>query len=278
MRVDNPKSLVRTRVSDGLPLLGMMVSCGDPAVTDMLGASGYDFVIIDNEHGPLGLEATQHHVRAAEAFSMIPMIRVGENSPNLIGKFLDVGCQGVIVPHVDTSADAERAVAATRFAPRGVRGMCPASHAAGYRGGDTSPFTRNAERETLVGVIIESPKGVEAAEEIAAVDGVDIVLFGPGDLSHELGVVAEGWRSPLVTAAWERVVAATKDAGKLLMAMTLAGDTTADIVASAEALYAEGADLVALYVDLLLFQRLIQDLAQAKRTQRVATSVTSASR
>src|SRR5262249_20848313 len=150
-----------------------------------------------------------------------------------------------VVPHVDTAADAQEAVAATRFAPRGVRGMCPSSHAAGYRGGDTRPFTRNAETETVVAVIVESPLGVENVAGMAAVDGIEAVFFGPGDLSHELGVVAEGWASPLIQDAWARVAAATKAAGKWLMAITLAGESNEDTVRSARDLFDQGADLVA---------------------------------
>lgn len=238
----------------------MIVSSSDPAITDILGGAGYDFIIIDNEHGPMGPEAAQHHVRAAEAFGMIPMVRVGENSPNLIGKFLDVGCQGIIVPHVDTAEEARKAVAATRYAPGGVRGMCPASHAAGYRGGDTSPFVRNAEEETIVAVIVESQRGVDNLEEIAAVDGIDIVFFGPGDLSYELGVVAQGWSSPLITTAWKRLLAATKAADKLVMAITLAEGTQESI----RALWKEGADLVVVYMDLLLIQKFLAGFAEAK--------------
>jgi 2-keto-3-deoxy-L-rhamnonate aldolase RhmA len=259
-----PKTVLREQISQAGRPLGTFVSASDPAITDILGGAGYDFIIIDNEHGPLGVDAAQHHVRAAEASGIIPMVRVGQNEPNIIGKFLDVGCQGIIVPHVNTVDDAERVVAATRFSPAGVRGMCPASHAAGYRGGDTTTFTRNAEEETLVGVIIESALGVANVEQIAAVEGLDIIFFGPGDLSHELGVVAEGWESVEIQEAWNKVKLATKTAGKWLMAITLAGRSNEDIVVSARRLFDQGADLVTLYVELLLFQGMMEDLVRAK--------------
>jgi 2-keto-3-deoxy-L-rhamnonate aldolase RhmA len=253
VRVANPKTLLRERVASNSKPLGMMVSSSDPAITDILGGAGYDFIIIDNEHGPMGPETAQHHVRAAEAFGMIPMVRVGENSANLIGKFLDVGCQGIIVPHVDTAEDARQAVAATRFAPAGVRGMCPASHAAGYRGGDTTPFVHNAETETILAVIVESQRGLDNIEAIAAVDGIDIIFFGPGDLSHELGVVAQGWTSPLITNAWKRILTAARQAGTLCAGATLHDGDEKNI----QRLWGDGADLVVVYIDLLLAQQSI---------------------
>jgi 2-keto-3-deoxy-L-rhamnonate aldolase RhmA len=251
MRAAEPKTALKSKIESGLRPRGMFVSCSDAAVTDIISDAGFDFVIVDVEHGPIGLDDAQHHVRAAEAGGTIPIIRVGEHSPNMIGRFLDLGFQGVILPHVQTAEDAIAFVLATKFAPEGIRGMCPANHAGRYRGRDASAFARREARELLVGVIVESPAGVDNVEEIAAVEGLDIVFFGPGDFSHEVGA-RDGWSNPIVRAAWDRVARATKREGKLLMTVLLSG---AD---DAEQRFDEGADLVIVDVDLLLLQRAIE--------------------
>jgi 2-keto-3-deoxy-L-rhamnonate aldolase RhmA len=267
VRISDPKSTLFNGARSRQRFLGMMVSSTDPAIVDILGEHGLDFVMVDAEHGPIDVNTAQHHVRAAEASGMIPFIRVGENSPNLIGRFLDVGFQGVILPHVDTADEAQQLVRATQFAPTGVRGMCPANHAARYSGKDTVAFTEHAEREIITGVIIESPLGVANCAEIAAIDGIDLVFFGPGDLSHELGLrTSEGWENTLLRDAWGTVRDATKDAGKLLLSVTLA-DGTAD---RAGWLFDEGADLVLLEVDLLLFERMVERLVSEGRQESVA--------
>jgi 4-hydroxy-2-oxoheptanedioate aldolase len=258
MRVAAPKSTLKERIDEGIRPLGMFISCSDAAVTDIVGDSGFDFVVVDVEHGPISLEIAQHHVRAAEACSVVPMIRVGDNSPNTIGRFLDLGFQGIILPHVKTAEQARTFVLATKFAPDGIRGMCPANHAGRYRGRDASAFARANGGELLVGVIIESPSGVENVEEIAAVSDLDFIFFGPGDFSHEVGAT-DGWESPIVRSAWERVVRAAKSSEKLVMTCLLSGTD------NALHRFDEGADLVIVDVDLLLFQRAVEATAGMMR-------------
>lgn len=258
MRMAAPKSTLKARIDGGIRPLGMFVSSSDAAVTDILGDSGFDFVVVDVEHGPLSLETAQHHVRAAEACSVLPMIRVGENSPNMIGRFLDLGFQGIMLPHVKTAEQARAFVLATKFAPDGIRGMCPANHAGRYRGRDASSFARANGEELLVGIIVESPSGVENVEDIAAVPDLDFIFFGPGDFSHEVGAT-DGWENQVVRSAWERVVSAAKSEGKLVMTCLLSG---AD---NAMHRFDEGADLVIVDVDLLLFQRAVEATAGLMR-------------
>lgn len=264
MRVQQPKSNLRARIDRHERLIGTFVSSTDPAMTDIVGAAGFDFVVVDHEHGPIGHDTAQHHARSAELAGMVPFVRVGETNANLVGKFLDLGFQGVLAPHVDTAEQARKLVAATRFAPRGTRGVCPASHAAGYSGAEILSFSQDAERETIVAVIIESIKGVENVAEIAAVEGLDAIFFGPGDLAYDLEVFDQGLASPVLQEAWQTVATATREASKWLMALAIAGQTDEDTVQSADGLFAEGVDLVVLHVDLLLVRRMMERLARAK--------------
>ena len=201
----------RTRISElireGTRPRGIFISSTDPACTDIAGSAGFDFAVFDNEHAPLDVSAIAHHVRAAEARGIIPMVRILENSRFLIQKFLDLGCEGILVPHVDTAEDAARAVAATRFAPHGVRGMCPASHAGRWSARHWADFAPWSEGNAMIIPIIESRAAVENIEEILAVEGIDMVNFGPGDLSTDMQVALDG---PEIREARARVLHAAR--------------------------------------------------------------------
>lgn len=267
MRIENPKSTLLSWIQDGKRPIGLHVASTDPSVTDIAGLTGFDYVIIELEHGPMNLHDVANHARTAESAGIIPLVRLGENNANYIAKVLDVGCQGIIMPHVETAEEAQQLVSAVRFAPDGVRGQCPASHAAKFRGGTyTKIYTQHSQKETIVGVIIESPTGVDNAKEILAVDGIDFVLFGPGDLSFELGVSDELWDSPLIQDAWITVQNATSDAGKLLMGFSYLGDTNEGTAESALEQFSNGADFVTMNMDLLLLRNLLADIVSATKS------------
>lgn len=198
---------------------GIFVSSIDPAVTGILGSAGFDYVVIDGEHGRNDRAYVENHVRAAGASGVVPFVRVLENSPALIQSMLDVGAHGIVVPHVDTAQDARQAVEASRYAPRGRRGMCPACNSGGYTLDGWIERTRNADENIMIIPILESRKSIENVEHIMAVDGVDVVLFGPGDLSADMGLDLTR-DIALLMDAWRRVVAAAKAAGKYILAPT----------------------------------------------------------
>ena len=198
---------------------GIFVSSIDPAVTGILGSAGFDYVVIDGEHGRNDRAYVENHVRAASASGIVPFVRVLENSPALIQSMLDVGAHGVVVPHVDTAQDARQAVEAARYAPRGRRGMCPACNSGGYTLDGWIERTRNADANIMIIPILESRKSIENVEEIMTVDGIDVVLFGPGDLSADMGLDLTT-DIALLMDAWRRVVAAAKAAGKYILAPT----------------------------------------------------------
>ena len=255
---DAKSRLITERSSGGMPL-GLIVGSPDPAMTETLAVAGFDFVILDNEHAPMGPETALNHVRAAEASGIIPLVRVGETSQALVQKFLDIGCQGIVFPRVETAEQASRAASFLRFAPRGLRGMCPSCHGAWYGAHDWDHYSRTSEKETLCIVLIETDAGVSNVAEIAAVDDVDVLFFGPGDLSQEYGD-GTGWHSPCLQEAWRKVRAAGQTSGKLLMT---APHPIVDATA-VQGLFDDGADMIVYSADWVLIRQTLQQIAALK--------------
>ncbi len=246
--IRTPGGLVdRARV--GKRPFGTIVALADPASTVIFGRAGFDFVILDCEHGPLSVMDVGNHVRAAEACGTIPLVRVRDNSASGIGAMLDAGAHGVVVPHVDDAAAARAAVAATRYAPVGVRGKCPGCYGADYSPADWKAHWPRANAEAIAIPIIESVRAVQNIEEIVAVDGVDIVLFGPGDLGQEMGLTD----GDALIAAWVRVRDAAHAAGKLAIGSRGRGF--------------EGSDLILASMDVLLLRRVANEIARDCRNE-----------
>jgi 2-keto-3-deoxy-L-rhamnonate aldolase RhmA len=173
--------------AQGIAPLGMFVNSTDPATTAIAAAAGYDFVVIDREHGPADLSHASSHILAARAGGTIPLIRILEDSPRLIQQALDLGAAGVIVPKVATAQQAARAVCASRYQPGG-RGMCPGVAATTWSYNSWDDYSDQSNRSVVVIPLIETRAGIANARQIAEVDGIDYLLFGLGDLTQELGL------------------------------------------------------------------------------------------
>jgi 4-hydroxy-2-oxoheptanedioate aldolase len=207
------RNRTREKLLRGEAACGCFVRHTDPGLTELLALHGLDFIVFDGEHGTLSPQLCENLVRAAEVHGVTPVVRVEENRAASIMRYLDTGALGCHVPGVESREDAIRAVRAVKFRPQGDRGLS-ASRAArfGVRN-DYSAYVAEANRETLVVAHIESAAGVEAVEEIAAVEGLDVLLFGSLDLSQDLGCPGEV-DNPRVEAAGERILAAAESAGK----------------------------------------------------------------
>ncbi len=185
---------------------GTFSKCSDPAMIECIGLAGFDFVIIDLEHGPNSFETAQNLVRAAVIHNLTPVIRVGENSESMISKALDIGARGVQVPQVNSRPDALKVVDAAKFSPEGNRGVCRFVRAAGYSSIGKGEYFEQSNKQNLVIVHIEGKTGIENFEEIIEVDGIDIIFLGPYDLSQSLGVPGQ-INHPKVIEAMKRVIA-----------------------------------------------------------------------
>lgn len=160
----------------------------DPAIVEIAALSGFDFVIIDMEHGPYSIESAQNMIRAAEARGITPVVRVTENSETLILRTLDIGAKCIQVPQICSKKDAEKLVKATSFYPKGERGMCRYVRAADYTAIDGATHFGTANDQIMTIIHIEGMEGINNLEEIISVDGIDVIFLGPYDLSQSCGV------------------------------------------------------------------------------------------
>jgi 2-keto-3-deoxy-L-rhamnonate aldolase RhmA len=174
-------------------------------------ASGFDWLFIDMEHSALNLETVQTLCLAGLAAGLPPLVRVPDVTH--AARVLDVGAAGIIVPHVETAAEAQAAVERCLFAPAGHRSLSGPLHQLGLADLPLPELMRRANEETVVVVMVESPLGVRNADEIAAVPGVDVILIGSNDLAAEMGI-AGALDDPRIEAAYRAVIAACGRHGK----------------------------------------------------------------
>jgi len=206
----------RAKIVRGEVVTGPFMKSTDPAFVEIAGYAGFDFVILDREHGPGTISEMQNLLRAAQVAGVLPIIRVPDSREISIDKALDVGAMGIQVPSVESAAQAREIVRAAKYAPAGSRGVCRFVRASNYSSIERSAYFRQANR-TLVIVQVEGLKGIENLRDILAVEGVDIVFIGPYDLSQSMGVagqidhpsVQEKMREVIAAAAQRKVVVGT---------------------------------------------------------------------
>ncbi|MGI6315861.1 MAG: HpcH/HpaI aldolase family protein [Christensenellales bacterium] len=204
----------KEKLSTGQPVTGPFMKTGDPAFVEAAGWAGFDFCILDTEHGPVSIETMQNNVRAAEVSGMLPIIRVADAEENTIGKALDIGAMGVQVPQVSDTKTAKAVVAAAKFHPAGSRGMCRFVRAAQYSTLDRYDYFREAN-EILVILQLEGQEAIDNLHSILAVEGVDILFIGPYDLSQSLGLPGQ-IDHPKVIEKMNEIVSAARAAGKVV--------------------------------------------------------------
>jgi 2-dehydro-3-deoxyglucarate aldolase len=199
-------------LSAGKVAVGGWVTIAHPSVAEIMAAVGFDWLLIDCEHGPASVETAQVLLQAMSGSEAVPFIRVADNDPALIKRALDIGAMGIVVPLVNDRAGAERAVKAAKYPPQGFRGIGMA-RAQGY-GLDFEDYFARANREIMVIVQIEHADAVANIEDIAAVPGIDMFFIGPVDLSGSYGQPAVGGQMPAqVMKAIDQVVDVAKKAG-----------------------------------------------------------------
>ena len=180
---------LRARLAAGEFLVGTWLTFLDPSVAELLAGSGYDFLVVDMEHGVADAAHLQTFCIAARAGGSAVLARIGANEPVRIMHALDVGASGVIVPQIRSVADVERAVAWCRYPPEGTRGAA-ARRPSGY-GRKTREYFAIADATVLCCVQIETQEALDIIEDILAVPGVDALLIGPNDLAAALGHLGE---------------------------------------------------------------------------------------
>jgi 2-dehydro-3-deoxyglucarate aldolase len=187
------------------PLIGCWVSLASNISTEILGYAGFDWLLVDGEHAPNDMSSFISQLQALKDSSSAPVVRPPWSEPVVIKRLLDIGFYNFLMPWIETAEQARAAVAATRYPPQGMRGMGTGHRSNRY--GYVADYFTTINDNISVMVQIESAKGVDNAEAIAAIDGIDALFIGPSDLSAAMGFMGQP-NHPDVQAAMARVLAA----------------------------------------------------------------------
>lgn len=215
------ENTTKRKLREGKTVFGIFIPFAAPDVVELCGLAGFDFIIIDAEHGPLDVSVCEELVRAAEVVGVTPLVRIPTSEPSAILRLLDMGAQGIMVPHVSSKEAAQRAVDLVKYPPIGTRGMGSMRAAAYGQRVHRREWVRHSNAETLVIAMLEDVEGVENLPEILTVPHIDAFEIGTGDLSLSMGFPGETSR-PEVQAAVDRIVSKVLAAGGVL------GDTAND--------------------------------------------------
>ncbi|HUQ43686.1 MAG TPA: aldolase/citrate lyase family protein [Candidatus Limnocylindria bacterium] len=207
-----PGAVLRRRILSGETLFGAWASLGSPGSAELVGRAGFDWIVVDLEHGNTSEAELLAHLNAIEVSGSVALVRPQSGERLRIGRALDMGAAGIVVPRLDTVEEVREAVTFLRYPPGGQRGVALLTR--GARLGTVNHAGVAALNDDIVGIVqIETPPALAAAEEIAATDGVDVLFVGPADLSHSLGVPGQ-FGSDVYRAALRKVVAACRAHGK----------------------------------------------------------------
>jgi 2-keto-3-deoxy-L-rhamnonate aldolase RhmA len=209
--LSQPGSL-RARVQSGETVLGSFLNLGSPLAAELCAQAGFDWLVLDMEHGGLTEDGLLPMLHAVHSTPATAVVRVEEGTRLRIGRALDFGARALMVPRVDALAHATAIVDFCRYPPLGVRGVALPTRGAGF-GAMTHADVAAAHEQICLFIQVESRLAVEAATEIAALDGVDVLFVGPTDLSHALGVPGD-IHSPAYRQAVAQVGRAATDKGK----------------------------------------------------------------
>lgn len=208
---------MKAKLIAGEPAFGVSMMIPSPQICEMAGKLGFDWVLIDCEHGTISLETVEILAMAAEASGITPIARPKTKSPDDILGVMDRGVMGVQVPHVNTAEDARQVVEAVKYHPIGKRGLAAGTRPADYGfGKSTGQFVEISNRETLICVQLEEEEAISNAEEILQVDHVDVFFIGPSDLSQSMGYPGNPKAPPVqkaIDSTFEKIVAAGKIPG-----------------------------------------------------------------
>jgi 4-hydroxy-2-oxoheptanedioate aldolase len=221
---------MKQRIAGGRPALGCSVMFPSPQIVEMLGHAGFDWVLIDCEHGSAGLADVELMAIACDAVGITPIGRPKTNAASDIQAMMDRGVAGVQVPHVNSAGEARRAVAAVKFGPGAARGLAAGTRPDSWGLGARMPdFTEAANAQSLVCVQIEHAEAIANLDEILAVEGIDVFFIGPSDLSQSMGFPGDP-KAPSVAKAIDEALTRILAAGRT-PGMPATSETVAQVLA-----------------------------------------------
>ena len=207
-------NMLKKKLKKGQVCFGTFIRLG-PAAVEILGHAGWDFVVIDMEHGVFDFTNVEHMVRAARCAGITSLVRVPEPTPSYIMRVVDAGAEGVQIPQVDSAQVAKLVSQAARYFPEGKRGLCSYVRAAGYSSIPPDVHMATSNDEVLTVVHIEGEAAASQIKDIVETPGIDVIFLGPWDLSQSLGVPGKT-KDPRVIEVMEKVIAACKERGIVL--------------------------------------------------------------
>lgn len=243
--MDLPKNAFKRALAEGRTQIGLWSSLSSNYTVEVIAGAGYDWILLDMEHSPNDLESLLQQLQAAAPYATTPIVRVPWNDMVTIKRVLDAGAQSLLIPYVQSAAEAKAAVAHTRYPPAGLRGVAGTTRATRF--GRIKDYAKRAHEEICVLVQVETKPALDALESICAVEGVDGVFIGPADLHASMGYPGETANPavlPLIEEAMRRVRKAGGAAGYL-----------SPVEADAKRMLAAGAQFVAVGADVGLLAR-----------------------
>lgn len=243
--MDLPRNAFKAALKAGRTQIGLWVSIPDSGVVELLAGCGYDWLLIDTEHSPMGAVDTMPLMQAAAPYPVSTVVRPGWNDPVEIKKLLDCGAQSLLIPYVQNAEEAATAVAATRYPPQGIRGMAGTTRASRY--GAIKDYATRAAEEICLLVQVETAEALANIETIAAVEGVDGIFIGPADLAASMGYPGQG--------SHPEVKAAVLDAVHRITAAGLPAGFLSLDPAMQDAVHEAGGAFIAVDVDMALMRR-----------------------
>ena len=209
--MDIPANNFKRALKAGKPQIGLWCSLSSHFAVELVAGSGFDWLLLDTEHSPNELPMVLTQLQAAAPYPTHPVVRVPWNDMVTIKRYLDIGAQSILIPYVQSEAEARNAVAYTRYPPEGLRGVAGTSRATRF--GRVKDYARRAHEELCVLVQIENKAGLDDLEKIAAVEGVDGVFIGPADLHASLGYTGQT-NNPAVMPIIDDAIRRIRRAGK----------------------------------------------------------------
>jgi 2-keto-3-deoxy-L-rhamnonate aldolase RhmA len=251
------ENALKRKLQSGEFVIGPFMNCSYGAFIEIVGMAGFDYAIIDMEHGPLEVETAEDLCRAAQGVGLSPIVRVRKNDAPQIQRALDIGSAGVQVPQIETGEGAEAVVRAAKYAPLGMRGLSFYTRAGDYTMYGVEGYTDRLNDEQLVIIHVEGVTGLQNLDAIIAVPHIDVVFLGPYDLSQSFGIHGQV-NDPRVIKGMEEATAKIRAAGKA--AGTYAGDA-----ATAKRWIDAGVQYISLGVDVGIFANACRDLVAQVR-------------
>ena len=205
---------LKQRLRNGEQVLGTMVtSFASPDIAKILQVCGFDFMIVDCEHGSFTTREVANIIAVARGIGMPTLVRIPEMRREHALKFMEMGASGLLLPNTESAEQAKMLVDCTKYAPLGHRGVSLSRPHTDFKKVSGATYMPEANDETILMCQIESRKGVENVEEIIAVEGIDVAFIGPNDMTQDYGILGQ-FEHPEIVAAFERIVAAAEANGK----------------------------------------------------------------